>query len=409
MDSSDKITLCAIGSSRSSHVRDRVKWFADRGHRVHLITEKATGIEGVEEITPRPLPIPKLKTISLLLSYIRCIRRCRADIVHVHFAQGLGSWTAAVVDLHPLVVSVMGGDILFEERGNSTPRGRWLTRQLLLSADLVTVKSYYLMSVLDKLDGHGAKAIKVVWGVDQSRFQRVDASAFRRKLGIPPDAPVILSPKILKPFYNVHLIVEAMPRIIKKTPSTTLLITEYHADTAYKEEIVARVRALGLEQNVRFVGEIEHDDMPYFYSLADISVAVPPSDGLPQTLFEAMACEVPNILSRLSRYEEVVAHEESAYFVNISPQDIADGVLRLLSNSELRNKIVTNGLQIVKSQADFKTEVDRVEEKYYELLKAPRSKRGWLERVRILLTLILFLVIDARRRIPPSHPTGSSV
>jgi glycosyltransferase involved in cell wall biosynthesis len=125
--------------------------------------------------------------------------------------------------------------------------------------------------------------------------------------------------------------------------------------------------------------------MPQYYSLADVTVAVPPSDGLPQTLLEGMACGAPSILSRLARYEELITHGESAYFVDITPESIADGVIRLLWDAALRERIASIGREIVATYADFDRDVDRVEAKYYELSDAGKRRPSRsVERVRIL-------------------------
>jgi glycosyltransferase involved in cell wall biosynthesis len=291
---------------------------------------------------------------------------------------------AAVADRHPLVVSVMGGDILFDEQGSPTPSGRRLTLRLLESADLITSKSDFLIGVLDRLGGFAAKAVKVVWGVDLKHFRRVDTWRLRAALGLGREDRVILSPRILQRFYNVHLIVEAMPRIVATIRGARLLVTEYQADSGYRDEIFRRVRSLGLEEHVRFVGHVPYAAMPQYYSLADVTVAVPPSDGLPQTLLEGMACGAPSILSRLARYEELVTHGRSAYFVDITPESIADGVTRVLGDAALRERMASTGREIVATQADFDLDVDRVEAKYYELSGGGRRRRGYVERARIL-------------------------
>jgi glycosyltransferase involved in cell wall biosynthesis len=40
---------------------------------------------------------------------------------------------------------------------------------------------------------------------------------------------------------------------------------------------------------------------------------------MPKAMLEAMACQAPNVLSRLDSYREFVTHEETAYLVDISP------------------------------------------------------------------------------------------
>jgi len=177
-----------------------------------------------------------------------------------------------------------------------------------------------------------------------------------------------------------------------------LIISENTVDATYKAEILALISSLQLQKHVIFVGDIRHEEMPQYYSLADVVVGIPPSDGLPQTLLETMACEVPHILVRLPHYKEIVAHEQSTYFVEISVESIADGITRLLSDTKLRERIAREGLQIVRMQADFQKEVSRVEEKYYELLDSPKRRtQTFVKRLNILLNIILHNFVDARR------------
>jgi hypothetical protein len=64
---------------------------------------------------------------------VRLLLRCRPDIVHVHYAYSLYGWAAGLLGCRPLVVTVMGGDVLFEEQGSPTPIGKWLTLSCLQS------------------------------------------------------------------------------------------------------------------------------------------------------------------------------------------------------------------------------------------------------------------------------------
>ena len=107
--------------------------------------------------------------------------------------------------------------------------------------------------------------------------------------------------------------------------------------------------------------------MPLFYSMADVSVGIPRSDGLPQTLLEAMACGVPNVIGRLHRYGEIVQDGESAVFADITPEGVADAVLRLLRNPEFSRRVAEQGRKIVIEQANFPRDVAKVENAYYEL------------------------------------------
>jgi glycosyltransferase involved in cell wall biosynthesis len=95
---------------------------------------------------------------------------------------------------------------------------------------------------------------------------------------------------------------------------------------------------------------------------------------LPQTLLESMACGTPNLLSKLPRYEEIVQHEESAYFVEASAAAIADGIIRLLDDAGLRAKLAGNALNIVRREADLDQQARCVERRYRQLAATIRPR-----------------------------------
>jgi glycosyltransferase involved in cell wall biosynthesis len=389
------LTICAIGYASSPHVAARVRCFADMGHRVFLITETPSvrGIPGVTERVPawdeklarrfwfrlflwagRRIGGRAVDDAWRLVVFLNILRQCRPDIVHVHFAYSYYGWLAGLVGCRPLVVTVMGGDVLFAEQGNPTPVGKWLTLELLHKADYITSKSNYLTAVLDEMGDFAGKTERIVWGVSLQRFQRVDASGLRARLGLGRERRVIFSPKILQPLYRVHLVVDAMAAVRRQFPEAVLLIAEYSADPEYRQAILRQIAELELGDHVIFCEEIAHTEMPTYYSLAEISVAVPSSDGLPQTLLESMACRVPNILNRLERYEEIVRHCESAYFVSATAEDIAAGICTLLGDAELREKIAENAFTIVKSEGDLDQQARQVEARYRELAATVRPR-----------------------------------
>jgi glycosyltransferase involved in cell wall biosynthesis len=389
------LTICGIGYAQSPHVRTRLQCFAERGHKVYIITETAYSpeIPGVTQLVPAldPSVTSSLwfkglwwfchKFLGLSFDHVwrpfvfaRLLRRCRPDIVHIHYAYAYYSWLAGILGCRPLVVTVMGGDVLFEEQGAPTPTGIWLTLNVFRRSDYITSKAHHLTAVLDRLGGFGSKAERIVWGIPVRRFRRVDAAPLRVRFGLTPENVVVVSPKILQRLYRVHLIVEAMPRVLAELPNAVLLIMEYGADVDYRNEIAARIAELGLGDRVRFIGTATHSEMPMFYSLADVLVSVPSSDGLPQSLLESMACGTANIMSKLPRYREIVEHEVSAYFVDDAPEDIAAGIIRLLRDPGLRRRITENAFAVVNREGDLDEQARRVERRYLELAATIRPR-----------------------------------
>lgn len=377
------LTIVAVGAGSSTHVARFVQRFATRGNHVFLFSDSPnpSGIEGVEQLVPPlrrwiprvPRPLRGALYHSLCaLDLLRALRTCRPDIVHVYYAYSYYAWVAGLLGCRPLVVTVMGGDVLFDEQGSPGPIGKWLTTRLLQQADYITSQSDFLSGVVDRLAGSYGKTERILWGVSPDEFGPRDGSTLRPALGLEPEARIILSPKILQPFYRVHLVVEAMAIVRRSMPDAVLVVSGYAADPAYREQIARRIEELDLGEHVRLVDEIPYEDMPSYYSLAEVSVGIPPSDSMPQALFEAMACGTPTILSRLPRYEEIVRHEESAYLVDPEPESIAAGIVRLLEDAALHDRIAEGGRRIVTEQANLDKEAARVESRYRELLATTR-------------------------------------
>jgi glycosyltransferase involved in cell wall biosynthesis len=198
------------------------------------------------------------------------------------------------------------------------------------------------------------------------------AAALRARLGLTAGDRVVLSPRLLSPLYNVHLVVAAMVDVLREVPAALLLVTEYGAEPAYRARVLDDAARLGLGGRVRLVGSVAHREMPALLSLADAVVSVPSSDGLPQSLFEAMACGTPVVLGRLPAYEEVVRDGESALLAELEPAAIAAALLRVLTDATRRESIARAARERVAGIASLPAEAARVRGLYEELLAAPR-------------------------------------
>jgi glycosyltransferase involved in cell wall biosynthesis len=385
------LRILAVGTGESPHVAARTQWFANKGHKVFLLTtapHRPEIVGVVQLVVPAdrlashtwlrrwPAPLRQAASHSLgVMAFVRAFRTSRPDVIHIHFAEQYYGWIASLLGSRPLVVTPMGSDVAaFEERDRPTTAHEWWTVRLLQAADYITPPSNFLVDAINRLGNFRDKTERIIWGVSLEKFRPRDASALRSALAIEPQARVVLSPKALRPFYRVHLIVEAMAVVCRSFPDAVLVMSEYAEDPAYRDQIVRRSNELGVGDNVRFAGELPDDAMPTLYSLADVSVAIPPRDGMPLALLEAMACETPTILSRLPRYEEIVQHEESTYFVEPEPEALAAGIIRLLDDPQLRGRIVEQGRRIVAEQGDLDEQAAIVERRYRSLAATTRPR-----------------------------------
>lgn len=372
-----QLKICVIGNGKGPHVRNRTKVFADMGHNVTLITDYASEIPNINEILLTVPQYPIINPIASTIAHLWHIRKIKADIYFVHFPRRHSAWAAAIANVRPLVVTVMGGDVNFDTRlGPTSNFQRSLTVSVLDKADKILAKSNDLIDTTLKYGNYENKIERVIWGVDLNFWYKRNETEARLRHNISEEDFVLLSPKILTPFYNIHLIIEAMRKVVDKHPNAKLLVTERWPQPKYKEQLTRLIEKLGIEKNILFIGELKQEQLPEYYSISDIVITLPSSDGLPQAMFEAMACEVPYMLGNLPHYTEVVTHQDSAYFVDFNPDSIADGIIHLIEDGQLRKNIIRNGLDVVRSVADIQKEAKRVEEIFYTLRDEKTIKRN---------------------------------
>ena len=234
----------------------------------------------------------------------RAMHEVRPDLIHVHYAyQALGA--CILRGFHPLVVSVMGGDIL-PDQGYHGYRAR-LVRCLLNSADCITSKSEFLDAALRAIGPYQQRIRRVTWGVDLNHYSRTrDTTSLRRRLGIDVGELVFFDARLADALYNKDVILAAFARYLKTGRRAVLIVSELFGRVEFLAQLRQRARDLDIAEKVRFVGRIDPREMADYYALADVTISVPASDGFPQTIYEAAASGSFLVLSDLPQYREAI-------------------------------------------------------------------------------------------------------
>ncbi|MCK4261446.1 MAG: glycosyltransferase family 4 protein [Halanaerobiales bacterium] len=111
------------------------------------------------------------------------------------------------------------------------------------------------------------------------------------------------------------------------------------------KELKTIVGMLKLSDSVHFVGHIPFgENLFQVYRTGDIFVLPTYTEGLPKVLFEAFAFGIPIIATKVGGIPSVISHEENGILINPgSPTQIASATKRIITDSSLRRKIVSNG------------------------------------------------------------------
>jgi glycosyltransferase involved in cell wall biosynthesis len=360
-----------IADSTSIHTKRWIGYFRDVGYDISIITlgKKREIIPGIRHLanfdefyygSPFFLPV--------LFQARRIVRKENPDIVHGHFVHQYG-WLAALVGRHPLVMTAWGTDILNLPESSRLKIGKYLTQYALKKADLLTGTSEHLKREMIRLGARDDRVHVIFWGVDIDRFRPdVDTTALRKKLGIDPDQPVILSNRNHSELYNNDIVIEAMVQVLKTFPQAILILQNAGGDQ--EPQLRSLVKKLRIDDSVRFLPQFAHEDLPALYAMADIYVSVPSWDAGPVSLKEAMACGAVPVISDLLGPGEWVTDEVNGKVVPVRNVKRLVGAIRdLLLHKGKRDRFALANKKLIKQNASHVDQMKKMNKLYGALIK----------------------------------------
>lgn len=368
---SPRLRLLFLGNGGSVHTQRWLSFFTQR-HDVALLSIPPLRPEVVlpPGITllpgSRQSPIPVIGLLRFFWDLKRALRSFRPDIVHAHLLVP-NAWLAAASGFRPFVLTAWGSDLLLS-RGVFRQLNTWAIRR----AALCTGDSQELLNKFIEAGAEQTRVSMIQWGVDIDRFSpNTDSGKFLQELSIPPDAQVLVSPRILQPLYNTTTIAEAFIGLAKKFPKLYLLISRYNASPDYETRVRSILGDTETRDRVRFLDAIKHDDMPKLYRAATIILSVPSSDSTAVTLLEAMASGVSVVASDLPSVREWITDGKNGSLVK--PAD-ADALRKAIQTTlELPPTILqTRTLQnraLVAERASHEVFMRKMEQHYLQLAR----------------------------------------
>ncbi|WP_405402202.1 glycosyltransferase family 4 protein [Paracoccus sp. Ld10] len=198
---------------------------------------------------------------------------------------------------------------------------RWLIRQ----QDALIATSPQAASYLER------PATVILHGVDTSVFHpSPDRTALRPQLGLDPDAVLIGCFGRIRAQKGVDLLVQAGLDLLPGRPDVQIVFTGRITpdNRAFADDLQSRIRAAGLENRIRFLGELPWDQVIAHYQALDLFAAPARWEGFGLTPLEAAACAVPTVAARVGAYEALIRDGETGSLV---PRDDAPALTAALA------------------------------------------------------------------------------
>lgn len=291
--------------------------------------------------------------ILLLIKTFIVARRTRPDILHGHLHEGaLIALIVSRLTGIPWVFDFQGSLTLEMAEKGAMRHGSLPFRFISFfegfidrRAPLTLVKSQIMQNDLTtRFCVEPRRIRRVMDGADPDRFSPRDANpALRHSLGIASDAVVLCYLGLLNVQQGTERMLSAIAEVVRSRPDVHLLVIGYPT-----ERWVERAEELGIERNVTFTGQVDHDRAPDYLALAKLALApkVSETEGNVK-IYDYMSMELPVVAIETIGNRELLG-DDGYYVARHDPADFAAGIVAALGDrgawpaigSRMRRRIV---------------------------------------------------------------------
>ncbi|MBI4288653.1 MAG: glycosyltransferase [Chloroflexi bacterium] len=266
------------------------------------------------------------------------------DIVHSHY--WLSGWVGMALAEQWQVphVTMLHTSARGKERRlgyTAEPGLRAVTEQQVLSlADLVVASTDAEKQDLAELYGvEPSKTAVIPCGVDLETFRPLPKAWARRAVGL-NGLPVVLYVGRLGGEKGVHQLLEATAIVSEQRPVHLMIVGGDDSEPEELTELYGLSHSLGIESMVRFHRAIDQDELPLYYSSADVMVLPSRYETFGLVALEAMACGLPVVAAPVGVMPTLVQDGGAGLLTDdLSPRGLADTLGRFLEDEGLQQRL----------------------------------------------------------------------
>ncbi len=313
-----------------------------------------SGVEFIRLQRQRPIDL------NLALKLRKIIKDRKIEVVHSHqavegmhaYLATLGTKTKCVLSYHAYVADA---------------KNRWALKFLIprVSANLVVSK--FLLDFYKNEIGLNTKNFQVLYnGVDLKRLTPT-TNDFRAELNLSKD---ILLIGMIGNFYLAErkdqlTLCKALPKVFAEFPNAHCVFAGGFEKGAEQKvaECKDYCKTNNIAEKVHFLES--RNDVPDILNSLDLFVFSSLHEGLPIALNEAMLAKIPLIVSDIEPLLEATQYGKlAAVFPKRNADKLADEIIKLLQNNELRGKLAELSFEFARETFSIEAHLRNLKELY---------------------------------------------
>jgi len=279
--------------------------------------------DGIDVLHPRWLYPPYGGWLNAFLLFARLLwpiarlqKRERYDVIDAHYAhpEGIAAVLAGRLLHMPVVITIRGSELRYRRQKQKI---RWIGWALRNAGRVIAVSAGLRQLALD-LGVDPLRTAIIPNGINADVFFPRGKSACRERLDVPMDDRVILCAGDLAELKGHHKVIRALKDLVDTGMSARLLIAGGVGRSGrYAATLREQVAQNGLQERVRFIGEVSQDTLAELMSSADVFCLASSSEGWPNVVNEALACGTPVVATDVGAVRQMICSPQYGSIVPI--------------------------------------------------------------------------------------------
>ncbi len=278
----------------------------------------------------------------------------RYDVVHAHY--WLSGWTAELLRRYwntPYALmfhtTAHMKNLVSPVSEHETPLREQTERRLVRLADsIIAANPDERADLIWRQHADSEKICTIPPGVDTELFQPIDKTACRERLGIAEDDKVVLFVGRIDPIKGIDTLLDAFQITARNQPLARLALVGGDLDSSGEPEgplaaVRQRAETMGIAERITFFGSQPQNELPYFYSAADVTHVPSRYESFGLVAVESMSAGIPVVASRAGGLIFTVEDGRTGYLAPIGDaQAHATHLIDILSEPALQHRLGAN-------------------------------------------------------------------
>lgn len=302
------------------------------------------------------------KLINLVLAILKICKDQPISIIHIHDSSALNAGLIAMKFLKKST------HLILSRKRNNSIKNKFLNRFKYShpSIEKIICVSKAVESIFENIIPDKNRLLTIYDAIDVSKFRKKkNTQLLHKEFNLSPDTFIVGNIAGLTNQKDIYTFIDTAKKIKEKNNTKHPIKFVVIGDGVLKDELIEYAKSIQIHNDIIFTGFRNNviDLLPEFNVFLITSI----TEGLPLSIYEAFACEVPVVSTRSGGIPEVIENGKTGFLADLKDSDcLANSVLEILNNPDLDKRIKINALELVNKNHNLKV----MENNYYSFYRS---------------------------------------